>query len=269
MELMVSYQKAKELSKEEIGNKAYNLLQLYPQFLIPKGIIIPVKAAQYIKKTIDKEILQEKLESAVEDIKAVAFSVRSSTTCEDSRNYSFAGQFLTKCGVSYTELADACMEVISSPEKAKVQRYADYAGQHAVADIAILIQEMLPCDVSGIMFTKNPVSQEKGEIIIEAIFGTGEYIVSGIVNPDHIEAAKGKKRYNYTRGNQEKGLFLRGSKLEERVVMNTEPVLQKYQIFELMQQGIQIERFFGVPQDIEWGIVKNEIYILQTRPITT
>ncbi len=91
---------------------------------------------------------------------------------------------------------------------------------------------------------------------------------AGRVTLDHIEAIKRKKTYKYYKGNQREALFLINGRLEGREISTTTEILSKEWILELIKQGIKMEKIFKKPQDIEWGIYNNELYTLQSRPIT-
>ena len=266
MGLVLNYEEAKLCEVKIIGNKAYNLLKLYPQYLIPRGVVVPINVTRGI---IDGRILaKDVVRKIIESLDFNVFAVRSSTCVEDSKDYSFAGQFVTHCGVPVADLENACIKVIESAKRKNMKPYRDIAGATST-DIGVLVQEMLPCRVAGIMFTKNPINQRNDQVIIEAAFGLGEYIVSGRVIPDHIECIKKNKKYKYSLGNQTSGLFLEDRKLVDKAVINEVPILNPEEVMELVGIGIDIEKDFKFPQDIEWGIVDNKVYILQSRPITT
>jgi pyruvate,water dikinase len=115
--------------------------------------------------------------------------------------------------------------------------------------MAVVVQKMLDPVKSGVMFTVDPVSRRRDRIIIEAVFGLGEQVVSGEVTPDHyvVDHAGNVKR--------------------ERIV--DKRVLAPEEIRELVALGTNLAKHFGTPQDIEWAIEAGHIYLLQSRPITT
>ena len=132
---------------------------------------------------------------------------------------------------------------------------------------------MINAQSSGVMFTTDPVNTKKNTIIIESSWGLGESIVSGIVSPDRFFCDKKTgKIIEKDISKKDQGIFLSNG---EKIVTDIEeskqdsPSLTIDEVQKLAQIGKQIESHFGSPQDIEWSIENGEIYILQSRPITT
>lgn len=202
-------------------------------------------------------------------------AVRSSATAEDLPEASFAGQqatFLNVYGeanvLHYVRKAWASLF-----EPRAIFYRATQGFDHFKVALAVPVQKMVQSDVSGIMFTMNPVTNNKNHVVIEAIWGLGEKIVQGAYTPDHYEvekddyrirsivnAAQTKKYVRHNDGNREE-------KVDKKLI-NAQK-LDEDQIIELAKLGTKLQQHYFFPQDIEWAIEKGKIYIVQTRPITT
>lgn len=202
------------------------------------------------------------------------WAVRSSAVAEDLPDASFAGQQDTFLNVD-TEHVPECVKVCWASywnERAIAYRYN--AGiPHLKNGIATVIQKMVDARTSGIMFTTDPVNERKNEIIIESSWGLGESIVSGLVTPDRFSCDKSSlKILNKKISKKSKGIF---SSHEKSITVDIEPSRQKSasltedEIHALATLGKKIEYYFDTPQDIEWSIENDKVYILQSRPITT
>src|SRR6266487_1501660 len=209
-----------------------------------------------------------------------AVAVRSSATAEDLPGAAFAGQqetFLNVVGEQeLIKAVRACWASLWS-ERAILYRARQNVDQTTVK-LAIVVQQMILADAAGVMFTANPVSGERAELIIDANPGLGEAVVGGLVTPDHFVVNK------RTRQIKEKQLGRRETIIRSKKGGGTEQVrstqettntfalpLQVVPI--LSKLGIGIERHYGVPQDIEWAWIQDnsktgKFYILQSRPMT-
>ncbi len=202
-------------------------------------------------------------------------AIRSSATAEDLPGASFAGQQETYLNVQgeanvLLKVKEAWASLFNA--RALFYRHEKHFDSFRVG-IAVPVQRMVNSEKSGIMFTIDPVTNDKGLIIIEAVFGLGELIVQGDITPDHYEVSK--KTHDIilkTVSLQSKLLKKVGYKNKEVVVSKKDREKQKIsdkQIIQLASLGEKLEKHYYFPQDIEWAIVKNEVYIVQTRPITT
>jgi pyruvate,water dikinase len=208
-------------------------------------------------------------------------AVRSSATAEDLENASFAGQqqsFLNVEGCeAVVEAVQACWASLYQ-SRAIFYRHAKGFDQVNVA-MSVVVQRMAPAAASGVMFTVDPSSNDKGNILIEAIYGLGEPLVSGALSPDAYKVRKGDyeivfrehaRQPWYLKRRASRGQFDEGC--EQCAVppaLQEHPKLTDRQIKALAALGARIEHFYGSPQDVEWAIAEDEIYILQSRPITT
>lgn len=202
-------------------------------------------------------------------------AVRSSATAEDLPDASFAGQQETYLNVKGdTYLLKKVKECWASLFTARAIYYRQTKGfDHFKVGLAAVVQRMVQSDKSGIAFSIDPVTNDKTKIVIEAVYGLGEYIVQGKVTPDHYEVDKStivieKKQTAYQnlkyvrsgRGNKEVKLSKKeGSKQK----------LTDNQIREVALLVKDIENHYYFPQDIEWAIEKGHVFIVQSRPITT
>ena len=202
-------------------------------------------------------------------------AVRSSATSEDSKTASFAGQQETYLNVSgEAALIHTIREAWASLFGARAIFYRhDQKIDHMKTGISLVVQKMVHSDASGVMFTVDPVTNDKTKIIIDAIWGLGEYIVQGKVTPDHYVVTK-ERLAILEKEVAHQSIMLKkvGNANKQVTVGRLERKKQKISdsdIVALAQLGRDIERHYYFPQDIEWAKEKGKLYIVQTRPITT
>ncbi len=202
-------------------------------------------------------------------------AVRSSATAEDLPSASFAGQQETYLNVQgEANVIHAIKKAWASLFDARAIFYRhEQHFDHFKIGIAVPVQKMVESDQSGIMFTIDPVTNDKSKIVIEAIFGLGEYIVQGMVTPDHYEVAKHEDKILVkTVARQHIKLVKSATSNKEVGVSENDGKKQKisdHEILELAKLGRKLEKHYYFPQDSEWAIEKGHIYLVQTRPITT
>lgn len=228
-----------------------------------------------IPKPIAQEIIQAYFHLEKGIFKQPLVAVRSSATAEDLPTASFAGQqetFLNVKGeANLLEKVRSCWASLFT-QRAIFYRQTNKF-DHFRVGIAVPVQKMVASDTSGILFTIDPVTNDKNHIVIEAIYGLGEMIVQGMVTPDHYEVDKKAntiiKKIPKT---QEKMMVRKNGK---NVVFplgktaGSKTKLTDKQILALADLGKQLEAHYYFPQDSEWAIEKNKIYMVQTRPVTT
>jgi pyruvate,water dikinase len=203
-----------------------------------------------------------------------AYAVRSSATAEDLPGASFAGQQDTFLNVQ------GKANLLYSIKKCWASLFSDraivYRSQngfpHDQVKLAVVVQHMIFPDISGIMFTADPVTGNRKIISIDASFGLGEALVSGFVSADLYQVKLDKlihkqiaRKEVEIRANSSGGT-VREEIEEER---KTAPSLSEENALQLSKIGQRIQEHFGSPQDIEWCLAKGRIFILQSRPITT
>lgn len=202
-------------------------------------------------------------------------AVRSSATAEDLPDASFAGQQETYLNIKgETNLVHSIRDCWASlfTERAIFYR-AEKGFDHFKVGLAAVIQRMVQSSTSGVMFTVDPVTGNKNHLIIEAVYGLGEYIVQGKVTPDqYIIDKKTMQTVRTSVGLQDAMLTRVGTKNKE-VKLNkkkgSQQKLTSVQIEEVARLGRQIEKHYYFPQDIEWAFENGRIFITQSRPITT
>ncbi len=202
-------------------------------------------------------------------------AVRSSATAEDLPGASFAGQQETYLNVKGEHnLLVAVRNCFASLFTERAIYYRERQGfDHFKVGLAAVVQRMVQAEKSGIAFTVDPVTENKNVMVIEAIWGLGEYIVGGKVTPDHYEVDKTslvviKKQVN----TQKVALVKKGARNVEIKLDHKKGSMQKLSDKEIVELALiirKIEQHYFFPQDIEWAIEKGRIYIVQSRPITT
>ena len=208
-------------------------------------------------------------------IKHALVAVRSSATAEDLPGASFAGQQATFLNVSgEANLVEKVKEAWASLFTARAIFYrVTNKFDHFKVGIAVPVQKMVASDKSGIMFSINPVTNNKDRVTIEAIFGLGEMIVQGAVTPDHYEVDKKTMDVVVRETHvQEKTMIKKGTGNAELPLSAKEggkPKLTDKEIIALAEISKKLEKHYYFPQDSEWAIEGNRLYIVQTRPITT
>ena len=226
---------------------------------------------------IDK-IIENKIEKYYKKLSGshdIFVAVRSSATAEDLPQASFAGQQSTFLNVrGKKELKRAISKAWASLFEARAIFYrTEKKFDHFKVGIALPIQKMIQSEVSGVMFTIDPVTNNKDSIVIEAIYGLGELIVSGSITPDHFEIDKNS--FSIAKkviAIQEKQLIRAKSGNKLIFIAKAHQQIQKLEdekIIELAKVGKLIEKHYFFPQDIEWAYENKRLYIVQTRPVTT
>jgi pyruvate,water dikinase len=201
-------------------------------------------------------------------------AVRSSTTTEDISDTSFAGQHATYYYVERANLLRMIQHCWASLWSAEAVSYRNACGIEHSSAMAVVIQEMVRADVSGITFTVDPVSGAR-EIVVESSWGMGAAIVDGRVTPDRYVLEHGSLELRKSRIAEKRFMVLSTlrpgaiSRLEE-----IDPEMQRKETLniELLKTvatwSVKAEKYFGSPQDVEWAIADGQFYILQSRPIT-
>jgi len=202
-------------------------------------------------------------------------AVRSSATAEDLPTASFAGQQATFLNVlGEANVLEKIKEAWASLFTARAIFYrVTNKFDHFKVGIAIPVQIMVQSDYSGIMFTLDPVTNDKSKIVVDAIIGLGEMIVQGSVTPDHFKIDKQDKKIIEKEINvQEKVMRRNGTKTQVLALTKLEGGKQKISdemVLKIASIGEKLEKHYYFPQDVEWAVDKGHVYIVQTRPVTT
>ncbi len=203
-----------------------------------------------------------------------AWAVRSSATAEDLPTASFAGQQDTYLNVagpdSVLEHVSRCLASLFT-ERAVTYRLRNGFG-HRTVHMAVVVQRMLAPQASGILFTADPVTSNRKVVSIEASFGLGEALVSGLVNPDVYQVRDGEIVARAIAAKKLAIQALPGGGTREVPIdpeSQERPALTDAQVVRLAGLGRRIEAHFAQPQDIEWCLADDEFQIVQSRPVTT
>ncbi len=218
--------------------------------------------------------LEDRIRAAYLALDSPAVAVRSSATAEDLPDLSFAGQQDTYLNVIGAEtLLEAVKKCWASLWTARAVGYR--ARNHVPQDgmaLAVVVQRMVAAEVSGVLFTANPLSGRRSETVIDAAFGLGEGIVSGQVEPDHYEVDTRLGQVT-SRSLGRKAIAVRpragGGVQAEPALEGDRPALPDAVILELAALGQRVAALYGQPQDIEWAWAEGQLAVLQSRAVTS
>ncbi|XP_055939759.1 uncharacterized phosphotransferase YvkC-like [Argiope bruennichi] len=240
------------------------------------------KVAHIVEKTslpnkICHSIIEDLKDIFGEEVNQHKFAVRSSATGEDTASMSAAGQMDTFLGVQgFKEIFTAIKKCWASQFGHIAVEYKRRNGQILNSPMAVVIQDMVACEVSGVMFTCDPVTNNPSVITITANYGLGETVVSGSVEPDTFIIRKemsGKlKLAEVIVGAKHQKIIMQdsGGTVLEDLDENSrnESCLSEEIVLRLAKLSLKIEKYYKSTRDIEWGFLDNEIYMLQSRPVT-
>ncbi|MGY0021031.1 rifamycin-inactivating phosphotransferase [Streptomyces sp. YJ-C3] len=237
------------------------------------------RLSSQIRRTIEEIAIPDDV--AAEITRAVsrlgeqaAYAVRSSATAEDLPTASFAGQQDTYLNVvGATAILRHVSRCWASLFTERAVTYRQRNGiDHRTVHMAVVVQRMVFPDAAGIMFTADPVTGNRKVATVDAGFGLGEALVSGLVNPDVFKVRQGEVVAKAVSAKQRAVLALPSGGTHEVAIdsqRQEQPALTDAQVVRLVQLGRRIEGHFGRPQDIEWCLVDDDFQIVQSRPITT
>ena len=203
------------------------------------------------------------------------FAVRSSSTMEDLAGAAFAGQHDTFLNISGSDrILDSIKSCFLSLWHHRATAYRHHNGfNHAHAEMAVVLQRMIPCEAAGVGFSINPVSGDLSEMVINANYGLGESVVSGESEVDQYELDKktGAIRRSHIAHKTHKIIPTENGTIEIGLTGDEakSPCLNHEQLGQLAALLLQVERDCRFPQDIEWGFAGGKLWLLQARPITT
>lgn len=224
---------------KSVGGKAASLARLIGGgFRVPPGFVV-------YDELDSSEILD-----AFDKLGAKFVAVRSSAASEDGAKDAWAGQLDTFLNVGREDLLDKIGACFDSAGSQRAQAYARQKNINA-GQVAVIVQKMVPAEASGVAFSVHPVTNAKSKMVIESVKGLGEKLVSGQVTPNTYVIDK------------------QTGKVAEKHSYNEKYGLADQQLKELVQAVAKIETLFGFPVDVEWTFADKELFILQSRPITT
>ncbi len=291
----------RSMNPQQVGKKACVLAQLKRhQLPIPNGFCLTPGALtrEFLRWNVSSGMNQTSMEQLVESysfssefIQTVQshfrklkgnkehfrVAVRSSSTLEDLGDASFAGQYETVLDVrDESKLIDAIKTCLLSYWTPRATTYRDNHGIHDEdIHMGILVQEMVHSTTSGVLFTKDPRSNHDDTLmVVNAVWGLGESLVSGAVTPDEyiINRTNGAEKHSII---ADKKFKLQSSmdggveSIQLNQPMSKGRVLSNNQLELLASLGNKVEQIFQSPQDLEWAFQDGELYLLQSRPITT
>jgi pyruvate,water dikinase len=266
---------------QSVGPKAANLSRLASRHRVPPGFAITADAARSFDGGIRDSSLASLVETAyctLSDIcgqKDCPVAVRSSAVDEDGVGTSFAGQHDTYLNVRGIEaVLEAVGRCVDSARTDSALAYRENRGLSIVdTKIAVLIQALVASDVSAVVFSVNPISASRDEVMINASWGLGESVVGGTVTPDTYIVSKSPVRLtSQTIANKARMTVLEQHGTREVAVprfVQDVPCLTEDQAFEMAALASALESHLGWHTDIECAIAGNQLYLLQCRPITT
>ncbi len=266
-----------------VGGKAFNLSKMARKGIpVPRGFCITTEVYDYfidfnnisgeessdkIREGLMPACLRDIITNAYEKyLNGRACAVRSSSPFEDLKSASFAGQYKSFLNVKGETLPDAVKECWASAWSRPAAEYRKKMGIDGKVAMAVLVQEMVPAEASGVLFTED-------DMVVEAVWGLGDILVGGTSAADRFVV----EREGFTvlkRTISHKQLMSQVTSeggVKERVVpdhLQDQPALNDDHLQKLCTLGKKVDELFGCPQDIEWALHNNNIVILQARPIT-
>jgi len=232
---LVSLNKVSATDAPRVGGKAANLGELKKAgFKVPDGFVVVGEPSA-------------ELDEAFRALGGGPVAVRSSAMAEDLAEASFAGQYETFLNVQDLEqLRRAIRDCRKSASSARVASYRDNRAEQAGLEIAVLVQRMVPADSAGVAFSANPLTGDRSEVSISAVRGLGERLVSGEATADEwvVHESKAQRR------------------------RSSEDAITADQAVAVAEVAVSAAAHFGRPQDVEWAFAGDELYLLQSRPMT-
>jgi len=291
---------ADQTEARQIGPKAWHLAQLIQQKIpVPRGFVIGAQALDlflkenHLKERIGEAEFPKLLQQSMipEGIQRELFdsykrlqewahpsplsvAVRSSSAAEDLQEASFAGQYETYLNVhGFPHVLERIKDCWASLFSPRVRQYAMQKHVNLTSmPMGVLVQQMVCADVAGVIFSMNPVTRNTREIIVNASFGLGEAVVSGLVTPDQFVIQKATGKVQKELGFKE--IKMISSPTGTETVQTSEAEQQQFclsdeQLRALAVETKRIESLYSTPVDIEFAIQDGKLYILQVRPVTT
>jgi pyruvate,water dikinase len=261
----------RDASATEFGGKAKALAAAFAAKLpVPDGVALD---SDLVERIVAGEAdARERVKTAIAQLPA-PWAVRSSAIGEDSAQASFAGQHATVLGVKPDDVFDAIAAVQASGHAASALAYRQKMGVAAAPRMGVVIQTLLRPDVSGVLFSHDPTAKTREGRLIEATWGLGEALVSGLVTPDRYRVGNDGKVIERAIGDKDIAIEAQagGGTAEVTIAADRAKVacLDDARLAELAQLADRCEQLFGGPQDLEWAVANGRVHLLQSRPVTT
>jgi pyruvate,water dikinase len=240
--------------RDLVGGKAAQLGQcVLWDFTVPRGCVVTATAWH---RRIDGQLdaaTQESLQSRLRVLSGELFAVRSSAIFEDGATTAWAGQLSTFLSVPRERIIEKVTECMRSLEREVPRAYGKHFHIETVEmPVPVLVQEMVHAEISGVIFSKHPVTQDNHVMVVEAVRGLGDALVSGFITPDTYEVARNTNVVTVV-----------------HQVHQEQRLLSDAVIRTLVSLASDLEQKFGFPVDVEWAYAEGECIVLQCRPITT
>ena len=260
------------LTKEGVLDEVERLAS---SFTAESGAEVAANIQDIVSAAPPWDELAEQVVTAYRDLGDAAFvAVRSSACAEDGEAASFAGQqetFLNVVGPD--EVLERVVDCWASFFSERALFYRQSKGSLADLGMAVVVQQQISSDKSGVIFTTDPIRARTDQMVIEAAYGLGEALVSGLVTPDNYVARRDGRLKKSTVARQDRMVVRRAGGGTETVELDDHEarsqVLDEAEIARLVEIGLELEAAFGSPQDVEWALADGELFVLQSRPITT
>ncbi len=245
--LLLQFDKLTATEQPSAGGKGGTLGRLFRAgYPVPDGfVVLPAAFVGDELSAVAWEEIKDELARLRAGAGRTAFAVRSSALSEDSAAASFAGEFETVLDVRTDDLVrEAVHTVRRSRHSERVRAYSEAKGIEPLHDMAVVVQRLVRADISGVLFTADPVSGSQMRMTGNFVYGFGEELVSGEAEPYTFSLERPKGKYEGP------------------------PALDRY-AGKLYKLAVRLEKELGCPQDIEWAVADGKLYLLQSRPITT
>jgi len=258
----------------ELDEKTKEIRDLIVKAEIPKEMQEEILEAYELLDTNSMKNVRGTILEILKSSEPIFVAVRSSATTEDLEGASFAGQqesFLNVKGKSELLInIKKCFASLFTPRAAYYRWKKGY--EHTKASLAVVIQKMIDSDKSGVIFSKDPTNRSEN-IILEAVFGLGEGIVSGVITPDKYVISRELEILDKKIADKKIAITRNAAGGQETVRLKEEKskqqVLKEYEIKKLAEISLKLEHHYKKPQDIEFAIEGEDIFIVQTRAVTT
>jgi pyruvate,water dikinase len=268
-------------NSEELNQASKHIGEIIIASELPKSLVkeiinyydnLEIKENKYFNN--NSSFLKSSLSKVKALYQAPLVAVRSSATAEDLPTASFAGQqdtYLNVKGEAYLlKKVKECYASLFTPRAIYYRNEQKF--DHGKVGLAVVVQRMIESEKSGVAFSIDPVTNNKNKIVIEGILGLGEYIVQGKVTPDHYEVDKRSLVITKKEIGKQDVMFVKSNVSNKEVKLGKEGATMKLSEQEILKVALlvrDIENHYYFPQDIEWSILKDRVYIIQSRPITT
>ncbi len=307
--LLISENSERNYASRNAGGKGFNLYVMTKAGLkVPKWVVLGSdtfdnfkslsgieeefknieesdRTAKEMAAAIEELILKTPLPKAVEEFISKSFkdlsrdliSVRSSALDEDGSSHSFAGQLSSYLYVQSVE------NVLESVKKCWASAYSErglvYRSENKLSandiKVAVVLQEMICPDKSGVLFTCDPINEDPEHLLINSVYGVGEGLVSGLFDADNYKLSKETKKVIEQEITDKPKMLVQDIEKQEPKEVDVEASLvnvsslSESELTELANLSETIEDLYRFPQDVEWAIADGELYLLQSRPVTT